>query len=364
MRTGVMTLMVLTLTGCVADEGGPMDYMDPHGDAGMGQADVGSWDAMVAADGGPREDLSMSDRDLGVIEPPLEGAGEDLRFNSLQLRGSDNSYHLTPVGGEGLEQVAYDHRPLDEQLREQGIRHIDLDAARGNVDPIEVFVGREYIYSRSLCTALEECLQQLGEWSDEHPEHTPVVVSIGPDSTDTLDPFLRDVEVLIEERIGRRRVFAPRDLRGQHATLSDALAADGWPTLAELRGRFIFVLTARGQTRALYREGGGTLTPDTERLMFTLGDSLEDAEGIFFEYAEITAEQVDEVHALVAARRVVRTFVDDADNFDRAMEVGAHFLSTRFPDENLPREALEGWPIACNPATAPDDCEADWFGGQ
>lgn len=364
MRTGAITLMVLTLTGCVADEGGPMDYMGPNGDAGPAQVDRGPWDAMAAVDGGHRDGPSLSDGGGSDVESSPEGPGEDLRFNSLQLRGSDNSYHLPPGGGVDVEELNYEHRPFAAQLGEQGIRHLDFDVAMTESIPIDLIVGQSHVDHGTLCRSLGSCLGRLASWADEHPDHAPVVVSIGPDLADTLDPVLRNVELRIEDELGRRRVFAPRDLRGDHATLSAALAADGWPTLAELRGRFIFVLTARGETRALYREGGGTLTPDTERLMFTLGDSLEDAEGIFFEFAEITAEQVDEVHALVAARRVVRTFVDDADNFDRAMEVGAHFLSTRFPDQTLPREALEGWPIACNPATAPDDCEADWFGGQ
>lgn len=357
MRTGAITLMVLTLTGCVADEGGPMEYMGPDDDAGTMQADVGPRDAMAVVDGGPREDAS-------IIDGISRELGETLRFNSLQLRGSDNSYHLTPEFGQGIEEVDYDHLPFAEQLGEQGIRHIDLDTVITNNDPLELRVGRASSDSGTQCVALGTCLVRLAAWADEHPDHIPVVVSIGPGHGATLDIMLRTIEVYIRSEIGRERVFTPDDLRGDHATLSDALAADGWPTLAELRGRFIFVLTVRGETRALYRDGGGTLTPETERLMFTLGDSLDDDEGIFFEYAEITDEQVDEVREVVAARRVVRTFVDDADNFDRAMVVGAHFLSTRFPDQTLHREALEGWPIACNPATAPEACEADWFGGQ
>lgn len=355
MRTGAMTLMVMALTGCVADEG-PMDYMGPEDDAGTVQVDVGSWGALDAGDGGPHEDSS-------VVDGTRNGPGEELRFNRLQLRGSDNSYHRTPEFGEGIEEIDYDHRPFAEQLGEQGIRHIDLDASIADNDPIDISVGRALIDRRTHCRVLGTCLARLAAWAAEHPDHAPVVVSIGPAHVGALDLVLHHIEVRIDLEMGRERVFAPADLRGDHATLSDALAADGWPTLAELRGRFIFVLTVRGQTRTLYREGGGTLTPDTERLMFTLGDSLEDDEGIFFEYAEITDEDVDEVRELVAARRVVRTFVDDPANFARAMEVGAHFLSTRRPDETLPREALVGWPIACNPVTAPDDCEGAWFEG-
>lgn len=309
-------------------------------------------------------DGEASGRDAG-IEPDADSLPDQssvgfLRLDEAQFRGSDNSYHLAPQREFVPDAFDYTHLPLAGQLDRQGIRHFDFDTAvADHLRPPDVAVGLAAADPGSLCNFLSGCLWALGRWADAHPDHLPIVVAIGPNIAQDVHPFLFDIQYEIRGFIGRDRLFVPDDLQGDHPTLAGAVERDGWPTVDALRGRFIFVLTDRGLSRDYYRERIGTIAQDPEDLMFTLGDSIEDDEAVFFEYEAITDDVVDEVGELIAGRRLVRTFVDDPENLERALALGAHFLSTRHPAEVLPPDALEGWPIACNSATAPDACAAD-----
>ncbi|MEU4685003.1 phosphatidylinositol-specific phospholipase C domain-containing protein [Streptomyces xinghaiensis] len=91
--------------------------------------------------------------------------------------------------------------------------------------------------------SLGGCLADIRAWHDANPGHRPVVLKVemkdgfadnrsrGPDEFDTL----------LGEKLGDA-LLRPADVRGGHATLDDAVRADGWPGRDELAGRFLVEL--------------------------------------------------------------------------------------------------------------------------
>ncbi|WP_030612251.1 phosphatidylinositol-specific phospholipase C domain-containing protein [Streptomyces sclerotialus] len=87
------------------------------------------------------------------------------------------------------------------------------------------------------------CLADLRAWHDAHPGHRPVLLKMelkdgfndkggrGPDEFDAL----------VRGKLGDA-VFGPGDLIGDHATLDEAVRADGWPERSALAGKFLIEL--------------------------------------------------------------------------------------------------------------------------
>lgn len=325
MRPGwlAVALVCASVTGC-DDGSGSMDGMGGR----PAEGDVGDW--------------------------PVPDAGPPtLRINHMQVRGSENSYHLPPDELAPVE-LQYRHPPFATQLGAQGLRLFDFDTAYNSAAAAVEVYAHDLGDEGTRCNFLLFCLDEMAAWSDANPNHAPVFVLIESNVAQDLQNGLQYLQRNIRSALGRERLYIPADLQGRHANVRDAVLADGWPTIDRLRGHFIFVLHDRDRARAGYQRGM-TLVADPERLLFMLADTPEDPWAAFFSFDVIDDEAT--VSSLVAQGFLVRTIVDDPVNRERAITLGVHLLSSRYPDENLPRGALGGWPVACNPVTAPEGCE-------
>lgn len=334
--------------------------IDPGPDAGTDAGRDGGTDAGPADAGPPRVDASF-DRLEGDVRHPLDDV---LRLNHLQAEGTHNSYHLRPAE-RTIDEWSYDHAPLGEQLAAQGVRKVELDV---HWDP---WAQRHRVYhldsidARSTCDLFLDCLVALRRFSDAHPGHHPIFVQIEPKGArhglsfgalaDALDAEIRAVfppELLI----------TPDLVRGEAATLAEALAANGWPTLGEVRGRALFFLDC-GRDDCVEYAGGGL----EGRVAF-----VDSRPGDAFAAVRVMNTPSDDVRAAVAAGFLVRTraiSMPEALRADRAtlqaeldaaLASGAHMISTDVPvprdDVALHVEMPGGTPSRCNPITAPAEC--------
>jgi len=225
---------------------------------------------------------------------------DDLAINKVQVIGSHNSYKRAidtalfamfkaknPEGAKGLE---YSHVGLDEQL-DLGLRNLEIDVyadEKGGkyahpkgleweaashppaYDPegemslpgFKVFHVQDLDF-RSNCPTFAGCLKQLKTWSDAHPDHYPVYITMNAKDAEikapgfsipekfTAEVFDRlDKEIL--DNLGRRYLIIPDDVRGSHSTLEAAVLAGHWPSMKEARGKFIFILDEKGEHLASY----------------------------------------------------------------------------------------------------------------
>ncbi len=163
------------------------------------------------------------------------------------------------------------------------------------------------------------------------------------------------------------KTITPDDVRGESATLKDAVITNGWPLLDESRGKAIFVLLASGESRDLYAEAHPGLVGAR---MFVLSDEGSN-EAVIFSLTDPIGNG-EEITRLVSEGYIVRSRADsggeEADNNDTtrrdaALAVGAHSISTDYPAQveevDYWVEIPGGTPSRCNPITSPVWCTSE-----
>ena len=325
---------------------------------------------------------------LGVQAHGATGPDAQVRINQIQIIGSHNSYHAGLLSGmraflakkrpEDLRGLDYAHQPLEKQF-DGGVRQIELDifadskggryahpagpalerAAGVPVDSMENFSGAspdvmlkpgfkvmhvQDLDQHSTCQPFTACLEIVRRWSEAHRKHLPIYILVETKQGKPLnipnatlpEPFTAATFDELDREI--RSVFSPEEMitpdnmRGTYATLNEAARAGAWPTLAEARGKVIFLMDQRS-VGPMYLEGHPNLRG---RVMFTnAAPGQPDAA-----FTEMNDGTEQEIAALVRQGYLVRTRTD-ADTKearsgstvrrDHLMASGAQILSTDYP---------------------------------
>ena len=335
-----------------------------------------------------------------------------LRLNDIQALASHNSYKraidppllevLLEAAGPGMLALDYAHPPLEEQL-DLGLLKLELDVfhdpeggryaspaglalVRGvgaEPAPFDADALREPGFKvlhvqdidfRSQCPTLRRCLAELRAWSDAHPGHLPVAVSVNAKQT-PLQGFEGTVPLPFdaaawdaldaELRAGLGdRLLEPDEVRGASPTLRRAVRRRGWPLLDAVRGRFLFVLDERMEVLEGYLDGHPVLDG---RAMFAIVP--EDHPAAAFLILNDPVGQAARIRSAVEAGYLVRTRADadtrearsgDVDRRDAAFASGAQYVSTDYyrPDPRFTtgyEVALPGGVrVRCNPVRRSD----------
>jgi hypothetical protein len=338
-----------------------------------------------------------------------------VRINQIQVIGTHNSYHagLLPGIDKLLEQKApddfksldYKHAALTTQL-DHGIRQIELDifadatggrfahpggpalVAQAGLPPVpdpypdatmsrpgfKVMHVQDVDYA-SNCQPFIACLKEVRTWSLAHPRHIPVfiLVEVKQDVPDAKmqwtqpEPFTSAtfdaLDAEIRSVFSSQEIITPDQVRGKYRTLQQAVAAGNWPTLAEARGKVIFLLDQQSNG-PIYLKGHPSLRA---RVLFTNAIAGR-PDAAFVEANDGSTEQID---ALVRKGYLVRTRSDadtvqgrsnDTRRREEVLASGAQMISTDYPAFEPARwtgyeVALpDGLTARCNPVTAPPDC--------
>jgi hypothetical protein len=288
-----------------------------------------------------------------------------LRLNQVQVLGTHNSYHVQPPPPFGqIEAWQYTHSPLGEQFQNEKIRQIELDVY---VDP----AGHRVLHVPdvdfvSTCATYVICLQNVKAWSDAHPKHMPIAIltELNDTSYGTPTPILPWTGAAMDQLDDEIRsvfspdeVLTPDDVRGTRATLAEAIAKDGWPTIASVRGQVMFMMDNAGSYRTTYRTGHPNLEG---RMIFTNSD-VGQPDAAFIKLNDPIGDAT-RIQAAVAAGYVVRTRADGdtvearANNTvprDAAINGGAQWVSTDFP---VPGRAYGGPYFVSIPGGSPARC--------
>ena len=318
---------------------------------------------------------------------------DEPRLNQVQVIGSHNSYHIAPyktvlemiaaTGRRRAESIEYTHPPLAEQFSQQGIRQVELDVyadpkgglfAAPSARKILLGLGKDPgpdpgangqlnkpglkvlhmpdVDFRSTAPTFVDALKQIRAWSQANRSHVPIMilVELKADAAPGLPtrpvPFGRDeletVDAEILSVFARTEILTPDRVRGRFATLPEAIRAQGWPALSEVRGLVFFALDNEGTLRDRYVLGHTALK---DRMMFVTVTPEHPAAAWF--KVNDPVKDFDKIQRLVKEGFLVRTRAD-ADTRqarkagrhlyrDKAMASGAQFLSTdyREPDRRL-----------------------------
>jgi len=343
-----------------------------------------------------------------------------LRINQIQVIGSHNSYHtgIAPSEQKLIEQqnpkamraLDYAHAPLPDQLT-GGVRQLEIDIyadtkggryahpaivdkvaeaglpADPDFDPNHEMDKPGFkvmhvlgVDQRSSCHTFIACLTAIRGWSQEHPQHLPIFILVetkqgrpdapavanGPEpftstTFDALDAEIRSV-------FSAKEMITPDQVRGSYKTLPEAIQvsgkkAGGWPTLAEARGKVVFLMDQR-PVEGVYTEGHPALRG---RVIFT--NAVPGAPDAAF--TEENSGTKAEIDALAKQGYLIRTRTDDGTEearsndhtrADVALSSGAQMLSTDYPSSEPAKWTgffvglPHGLAARCNPVTAPPGC--------
>jgi hypothetical protein len=357
----------------------------------------------------------------GCSSDPDPGSEQDqaLRINEIQVLGTHNSYHIQPRdeilellaifdSPETARSLEYTALPLQEQF-DHGVRQIELDlfadpdgglyatrralilVAGANPEsgiPELDEPGLKVLHVQDIdfethCFTFKDCLTSLKQWSDGHPEHVPITVMLEAKEEVISDPldlgFTIPLEFGSEEvaEIDREilavfpseQLIVPDDVRGSEDSLEAAVLNGGWLTLAEARGRVMFVFLNRSAARDHYIDGHPSLRG---RVMFTNSDEGQ-PEAAWFNVNN-ALDDGERIRDLVEAGYMVRTRADEDTHQARdndyslqqaAFASGGQFVSTDYvvpvPDfGNDYSAAVPGGYVArCNPISAPAGCDSE-----
>ena len=367
-----------------------------------------------------------------LIAIPLAGAlgsgsahaqsDDQLRINQIQFLGTHNSYHAgfapsaakmwkekNPKVFAGLD---YRHPSLTSQL-DGGVRQIELDIfadpkgglyahpygekmiaqaglpADPDFDPdhkmdkpgMKVMHVQDIDY-RSTCQPFTACLQEVRAWSKAHPGHLPIYILVEtkqgalkvqfPTVTpvDFTPALFDDLDAEIKSVFPASETITPDDVRGSYTTLNEAVRANKWPTVAESRGKVVFLMDQK-KMGPIYLEGHPSLKG---RILFTNADPGK-PDAAFIEQNDAPA---DAINALAKQGYLIRARSDsdtkqartnDTSRRDAVLASGAQMISTDYPAaETAPsgyKVALPDNAVArCNPILKTTACTTGALSGQ
>ncbi|WP_436515662.1 phosphatidylinositol-specific phospholipase C1-like protein [Ekhidna sp. To15] len=303
-------------------------------------------------------------------------------LNDIQVIGSHNSYKIAveqPILDfiaqldQALSQsLEYEHISISAQL-DLGIRNLEYDVFYdpegghyANPQGLDVirdagFTPLPYdednvlegpglkmfhtqdVDFRSHHLLFTDGLLALKEWSDQHSDHTPIIVLIN--AKDNVIPIIREpvpfdiagmklIDDEIADVFDPSQLITPDDVRNNFSTLEEAVLTDGWPSLDEVRGKILFVLD-EGETKTnLYLSSFQGLQ-NAAMFVNVAGGNPEAA----FHIVNDPIANQEEIQRLVRLGYMVRTRADsdtfearanDNRRFEAAITSGAQVISTDY----------------------------------
>jgi hypothetical protein len=305
------------------------------------------------------------------------GDNDDLPINKIQVIGSHNSYKeaIDPAlfkvfqkqNPEAAEKIDYEHISLTDQLN-MGLLNLEIDVyadSKGGkyahpkgldwvkdqppFDPdgemkqpgFKVFHIVDLDF-RSHCLTFKDGLKQLKTWSDAHPDHNPIFITLEPKDGKPKDPKLTvpekfttqtldELDQNIRDGLGNS-IITPDMVRGKYATLESAVLHGNWPTLKAAKGKFIFIMDNNKEDRALYIQGHPSLKG---RVLFTNTDPGNPEAAMMI----LNNPQNPDIKELVKKGYIIRTRADsdteqaranDKTDFTAACNSGAQIITTDY----------------------------------
>lgn len=225
---------------------------------------------------------------------------DSIPINHIQVIGTHNSYRKAMNRGimhtlrlldpffwcnpSPAKQLQYSHVPIAEQLGVYGMRSLEIDIHHDPEGGRYYYRKGNFLASKKSDSGVEELkqpghkvmhiadvdynthhytfrdvLHEVKQWSDRNPRHLPIYILVEPKEDSPGDhvrafglvPTLKfdslawamadeDIRAIFGENM--KQVFTPDELRGDNASLREAIMERGWPKLGVMRGRIVFII--------------------------------------------------------------------------------------------------------------------------
>ena len=250
-----------------------------------------------------------------------------LRYNEVAMKAAHNSYQRDETLTQQLE-----WNPA--QPFQAGCRGVELDISQSN-DGGAWSVGHKDSYDPHY-RQLSQFLSELAVWFRQNRRHDPITVHL--DLKHVVGDFPRKLDDYIRAHLQVgivTAVYRPGELMGNEPNLAAGAQKNGWPTIDQLRGKFLFVVTGGAQAKDRYSR-----TAPRERLCFADKDVSDTDRNVpnsdacvFFNYNLYTDHRGTwgPVFRRMAGSRkhIIRGYVLDGDTlWNAALSNGCHVLAT------------------------------------
>lgn len=355
--------------------------------------------------------------ELGLLEGACAVTDAGLSMNDIQVVGSHNSYKLAipkvelelirqynPASAFSLD---YSHLTLSNQL-DMGMRQIELDIVydpeggrfadpllprqtekqygavpfdkRDMLQPGFKVLHSQDIDVRSNCMTWIICLTEIREWSKANPQHVPILImfnakeggSAYPGVEPALDFTAEAYAALDAETLSvfdKSEIITPDSVRGDAASLREAVLGGGWPDLSKARGKVFFALDERPEKVEVYMRGNTSL----QGLPMFVNSISEDSEHAAYFTINNPIRDQERIRNAVKAGFIVRTRADanteearsnSTARREAAFSSAAQYISTDYyvprPEFSSYQVRLPGSGVArCNPLRLGQACRID-----
>lgn len=287
------------------------------------------------------------------LQDALDGG---MRLNELRYLATHNSYKQA-ISTE--TQVFYDYAlfgacnglydyvfdTVTEQLN-NGIRSIEIDLYKHRTaDGFDIKILHNCLTEATSSMAdFELGLKELKMWSDYNEGHLPVIVLVEPKTSGIGDFGAMDGEAyeyafsLMESVLGDK-LYTPADAIGDFGSFAEMRAANGYPAVKDLTGKFVFLLHETRKKKNFTSLDEKLLT---QKMFYTAsaaalrkGNSGVYADNVLFALANEPSDD-ENLQFAVENNFIVRTRIDlyhiiDADRLSTAVESGANIMSSDYP---------------------------------
>lgn len=281
---------------------------------------------------------------------------EGMRLNELRYLATHNSYKQS-ISKEtevfydyalfgacnGLYDYVFD--TVTEQLN-NGIRSIEIDLYKHRTaDRFDIKILHNCLTEATTSMAdFALGLKELKMWSDYNEGHLPIIVLVEPKTSGIGKFAAMDEEAFkyafsLMENILGDKLYTPADAIGDYSTFAEMRAANDYPVVRDLTGKFVFLLheskkkdsfTSLDETllsqKMFYTAGALSLSKGksgvyADNVLFALANEPSDSE--LLEYA-------------VDNNYIVRTRIDlhhivSEERLTQGIESGANIMSSDYP---------------------------------
>nr|MCU0355414.1 phosphatidylinositol-specific phospholipase C1-like protein [Cytophagales bacterium] len=256
----------------------------------------------------------------------------NLGLRSLELDvyyDPKGGYYANPKGLEIVKSLGAEPQPFDVDQKLQ-------------LPGLKVFHVQEIDF-RSHQLLFRDALHELKNWSQANQGHTPIIVTLNakddeiPNTRKPL-PFtadaLKSIDTEIREVFEKERLITPDGVRGNAKTLEQAVLGKGWPSLNEVKNRFMFVLDEGEEKTNRYLSN----FPDSKGAALFVNKE-EGNPNAAFRIINDPVANFEKIKKLVALGYMVRTRADadtkearsnDYSRFEKAKMSGAQVITTDY----------------------------------
>ncbi|TYP98797.1 calcium-dependent phosphoinositide phospholipase C [Tenacibaculum adriaticum] len=205
----------------------------------------------------------------------------NLKYHQIVFKGSHNSYERNESIGEQLTRYVKSDGKTSENGNCMGVeldiwRHTSSFTPNGDISDNFWTVNHT---SGLFGDKLSKYLNELKQWHDGSPDHYPIMVKLDIKSTGGgFQNFHDQIDTYLKRYLGENLIFKPNTLfTNPNVDLATNVSQYGWPSINEMRGKYIFVLTGNESWGETY---AGINLRDS-RLCFTMKEMPADREDVY-----------------------------------------------------------------------------------